>query len=318
MTQRLRVAVTGAWTNHAFFPNRRWTIFRLNGASLQLLELPMALNALKALKWSFSMALSSSTTSLSRQMPMSHSRRELACVGSKPRGPGMERADLIRENVPFLSDRVSQLMQMLTLMLRCRWESLQYQLSHCSAPGKTNQPSKLYSHDSSRRKSSSKSGGNKDNQTSGSISNLAIWGNHSQPCIQISPTQIGGESASGVVQDDEWLDSTFIKTVQQRGRAIVEENRVQRLQRAQFTMHGIGSDQRRRRMGLMAVTSDGSHGVPNVLLPMHRRCGWPHEIVQGIELAKSTRANYGKCRRACFRARYCGRPLGKRVSFRLI
>ena len=130
MTQRpMRVAVTGAAGQIGYsllFPIAAGQIFGPEQrVILQLLELPMALNALEGVK----MELLDGAFPLVDDVIVSSDANVafkdadlVLCVGSKPRGPGMERADLIRENGPFLSDRVRQLMQMLTLMLR--WWSL--------------------------------------------------------------------------------------------------------------------------------------------------------------------------------------------------
>ena len=55
------------------------------------------------------------------------------------------------------------------------------------------------------------------------VSNLAVWGNHSATQYpDFTNAKIGGQAASSVIHDDEWLRGEFIKTVQQRGAAIIK------------------------------------------------------------------------------------------------
>jgi len=109
MTQQpMRVAVTGAAGQIGYsllFPIAAGQIFGPEqSVILQLLELPMALNALEGVK----MELLDGAFPLVEDVIVSSDANVafkdadlVLCVGSKPRGPGMERADLIRENGPI-------------------------------------------------------------------------------------------------------------------------------------------------------------------------------------------------------------------------
>jgi malate dehydrogenase len=55
------------------------------------------------------------------------------------------------------------------------------------------------------------------------VTNVAIWGNHSSTLFpDFFNARIGGKSAYEVISDREWLETNFIKTVQQRGAAIIQ------------------------------------------------------------------------------------------------
>ncbi len=57
----------------------------------------------------------------------------------------------------------------------------------------------------------------------GSVTNVAIWGNHSATQFpDFANARIGGEPATEVITDHEWLQGDFITTVQKRGAAIIE------------------------------------------------------------------------------------------------
>src|SRR5580765_2624573 len=55
------------------------------------------------------------------------------------------------------------------------------------------------------------------------VSNVAIWGNHSSTLYpDFDNARIEGKPATDVITDREWLETTFIKTVQQRGAAVIQ------------------------------------------------------------------------------------------------
>ena len=106
--QPIRVAVTGAAGQIGYslvFPIAAGHVFGPDQpVILQLLELPVALNALNGVRMeledgAFELLADVVTTS---DAEIAFGDADLAMlVGSKPRGPGMERADLIRENGPI-------------------------------------------------------------------------------------------------------------------------------------------------------------------------------------------------------------------------
>jgi len=123
------------------------------------------------------------------------------------------------------------------------------------------------------------------------ISHMTIWGNHSATQYpDLFNAKVGGESAAELVNDQAWLESTFIPTVAKRGAAIIE---ARGLSSAASAANATVEHMRDWVLGTpegdwvsMAVPSDGSYGVPEGLIssfPCTVKDG-KYEIVQGLEL----------------------------------
>ena len=124
----------------------------------------------------------------------------------------------------------------------------------------------------------------------GAIGHLAVWGNHS-PTMYADYTQgrINGQKISEVVTDHEWLNNSFLKTVGQRGKAIIDAQGVSSAPSAAWAAidhmrdwyHGTNG-----RWVSMAIPSDGSYGVPEGLISSFPcTCsGGDYSIVQGLDI----------------------------------
>ena len=121
------------------------------------------------------------------------------------------------------------------------------------------------------------------------ICRVIIWGNHSSTQYpDVNHATIGGKPVREVVGDDAYLDGEFVKTVQQRGAAIIEARGASSAASAANAaidhMHdwALGSDT----VVSMGVYSDGSYGVAEGLIysfPVTCQGGdW--SIVQGVEV----------------------------------
>jgi malate dehydrogenase len=123
------------------------------------------------------------------------------------------------------------------------------------------------------------------------VTNVAIWGNHSSTLFpDFFNARIGGKPANEVISDREWLETTFIKTVQQRGAAIIQ---ARGLSSAKSAAHGAvesvksiteatpGED-----WHSVALCSDGSYGVEKGLICSFptRSDGSKVSIVQNLPL----------------------------------
>ena len=123
------------------------------------------------------------------------------------------------------------------------------------------------------------------------VTNVAIWGNHSSTLFpDFFNARVGGKSANEVISDREWLETTFIKTVQQRGAAIIQ---ARGLSSAKSAAHGAiesvksitgatpGED-----WHSVALCSDGSYGVEKGLISSFpiRSDGSKISIVQDLPL----------------------------------
>ena len=123
------------------------------------------------------------------------------------------------------------------------------------------------------------------------ISHMTIWGNHSATQYpDLFNAKVDGQSAAALVNDQEWLENTFIPTVAKRGAAIIE---ARGLSSAASAANATVEHMRDWVLGTpegewvsMAVPSDGSYGVPEGLIssfPCTVKDG-KYEIIQGLEL----------------------------------
>jgi malate dehydrogenase len=129
------------------------------------------------------------------------------------------------------------------------------------------------------------------------ISNLTIWGNHSATQYpDLFRAKVDGRVAAELVDDQEWLENTFIPTVAKRGAAIIEARGASSaasaanaaIDHVHTWVHGTADGD----WTSAAVVSDGSYGVPEGLIssfPVTARDG-RYEIVQGLEIDEFSRA----------------------------
>lgn len=121
------------------------------------------------------------------------------------------------------------------------------------------------------------------------VANMVIWGNHSSTMFaDFYHATIQGKPASEVISDEIWLKHDFLRIVQQRGAAIIK---ARGLSSAASGANAIIDSIRRiitptpaGECFSMAVSSDGSYGIPKGLVfsfPL-RSSGDSYEIVQGI------------------------------------
>lgn len=123
------------------------------------------------------------------------------------------------------------------------------------------------------------------------VSNLCIWGNHSSTQYpDFTHAKIKGQPATTVIKDKAWLEGDFIKTVQQRGAAIIEARGLSSAaSAANAAIDSITSIIQPTKSGdwhSLCVPTDGSYGIEKGLIfgfPL-RSDGNKTEIVQGLEI----------------------------------
>ena len=123
------------------------------------------------------------------------------------------------------------------------------------------------------------------------VSNLTVWGNHSATQYpDLFHCNVNGENAAAKVGDQEWLENTFIPTVQQRGAAIIEARGLSSAASAASAavdhVHDWVLGTAEGDWVSMAIPSDGSYGVPEGLMssfPVTCSNG-EYSIVQGLEI----------------------------------
>ena len=137
----------------------------------------------------------------------------------------------------------------------------------------------------------------KTGSTVSEISKLTIWGNHSATQYpDIFHAEIKGENAAAVVNDQAWIESTFIPTVAKRGAAIIEARGASSAaSAANAAIDHIYSWVNGTPAGdwtSAGIVSDGSYGVPEGLVSSFpvTSSGGEWEIVQGLEIDEFSRA----------------------------
>jgi malate dehydrogenase len=220
-------------------------------------------------------------------------------VGAKPRGPGMERNDLIKENGPIftgqgraINDHGASGCRTVVVGNPCNTNAL---IAAHNAPDVPKQNfSAMTRLDENRAKAqlAAKAGVHHTQ-----VTNMTIWGNHSATQYpDFEQVRIGGRPGPEAIKDRIWLEGEFIKTVQQRGAAIIK---ARGLSSALSAANGLVDHVRdlvnptpEGQWHSVAVMSDGSYDVPEGLIssfPLRSdgKGGW--SIVQGLELSDFAR-----------------------------
>jgi malate dehydrogenase len=130
------------------------------------------------------------------------------------------------------------------------------------------------------------------------IKRLAIWGNHSSTMYpDYTNAVIGGKPLTDVITDHDWLNGDFIKTVQKRGASIIQARGKSSAASAAWAAIKHARDWARSTPAdewvSMAVTSDGSYGIPEGLIysfPCKVDANGRYEIVQGVQLNAQAKA----------------------------
>jgi len=124
------------------------------------------------------------------------------------------------------------------------------------------------------------------------VTNLAIWGNHSSTLYpDFFNAKIDGKPVTDVIQDQAWLEGDFIKSVQQRGAAIIAARGLSSAKSAANgvvdTVRSIIEPTAPGDWHSVAIYSDGSYGVEKGLITSFpvRSDGRKLEIVQGLPIS---------------------------------
>jgi malate dehydrogenase len=221
-------------------------------------------------------------------------------VGSKPRGPGMERADLLKDNGKIFTAQGRALdrsakpdVKVLVVGNPCNTNALI--AASCAKRTDKRNYTAMTRLDQNRAMAQLAI---KAGVPVGDVTNLAIWGNHS-PTMYPNwfDAKIGGKPVSEVITDEAWLKGDFLKTVQQRGKAIIDargkSSAASAASAAIDHVHSWATGKTTGDYVSMAVPSDGSYGIPEGLIfsfPVRITAPWQYEIVQGLELGEFSKA----------------------------
>ncbi|OBK26315.1 malate dehydrogenase [Mycobacterium asiaticum] len=224
-------------------------------------------------------------------------------VGARPRGPGMERGDLLEANGAIFTAQGKALNEVAADDVR---------IGVTGNPANTNAlialsnapdiPKERFSaltrldHNRAISQLARKTGANVTD-----IKKMTIWGNHSATQYpDIFHAEVGGRNAAEVVNDQDWIENDFIPTVAKRGAAIIDARGASSaasaasatVDAARSWLLGSPDDD----WVSMAVYSDGSYDVPEGIVssfPVTTKDGdW--SIVQGLEIDEFSRGRIEK------------------------
>jgi malate dehydrogenase len=123
------------------------------------------------------------------------------------------------------------------------------------------------------------------------VTNMAIWGNHSATQYpDFTNAKINGQAAADAIGDRDWLEGDFIKTVQQRGAAIIKARGASSAaSAANAVVDSVGSIINPTAGGdfhSVCLCSDGSYGVDEGLISSFpvRNVASQFDIVKGVQL----------------------------------
>ena len=135
------------------------------------------------------------------------------------------------------------------------------------------------------------------NRPLSSITKMTVWGNHSTTQYpDLSHCEVDGKPATSLVNDDAWINDTFIPTVAKRGAAVIKARGASS---AASAANAAIDHVRSWALGTapgdwvsMSVPSDGSYGVPEGLVSSFPcTCsGGKYEIVKDLEIDAYSRA----------------------------
>ena len=268
---------------------------------LQLLEIPPALDALKGVCMELDDCAFNTLAGIVATDDPNVAFKDAdygLLVGARPRGPGMERKDLLEANAAIFSvqgkainEHASRDIRVLVVGNPANTNAL---IASSNAPdiaaGNFTAMMRL-DHNRATAQLAAKTGSHVSD-----IRGMIIWGNHSATQYPaINQASVSGKPAADLV-DSAWVEDDFIPVVQQRGAAIIKARGASSAASAASAaidhMHdwvlGTPGDD----WVSMAIPADGSYGIePGVIYSYPVRCsGGNYEIVQGLDIDDFSRA----------------------------
>lgn len=300
MSKNVRVVVTGATGQVSYALLPRIAAGEMFGpdtsVDLRLADIPQMVDKAKGVL----MELEDGAYPLLSQLSVGADRAAthkdadwVLLVGSVPRGPGMERGDLIRKNGPIFVEEGRAIAQYASPDVRiavvgnpCNTNCLIARANAKDIPdGRWTAMTRL---DQNRARSllAAKAGAHvKD------VKRLVIWGNHSATLYpDFTNATVNGRPASDAI-GGAWLESEFIPVVQQRGAAVIAARGASSAFSAAQALidhvRGLVTPTAADDWFSAAVVSDGSYGVPAGLVssfPLRSKGDGSYEIVQNVPL----------------------------------
>ena len=219
-------------------------------------------------------------------------------VGARPRGPGMERKDLLEANGKIFAPQGQALDKVadrnVKVLVVGNPANTNCLIAMKNAPSlKPTQFTAMMRLDHNRATSQV---AQKVGKAVSSVKKITVWGNHSATQYpDLFQAECEGKKVWPMINDQDWLEKTFIPTVQKRGAAIIE---ARGLSSAASAANAAVDHVRDWSLGSesgswvsMGIPSDGSYGIPEgVLYGYPVTCkGGKYEIVKGIEVSDFAR-----------------------------
>lgn len=305
-TTPVKVAVTGAAGQIGYS-----LLFRIaSGAmlgpdvpvQLQLLEITPALKALEGVVMELSDCAFPTLAGVEigdDPNKMFDGANHALLVGAKPRGPGMERGDLLEANGGIfgpqgkaINDHAADDIRVTVTGNPANTNAL---IAMHSAPDVPNERFTALTRLDHNRAISQLAA--KTDAAVTDIKKMTIWGNHSATQYpDLFHCEVSGKCAADVVSDQKWLEETYIPTVAKRGAAIIEARGASSaasaasatIDHARDWVYGTPDGD----WVSMAVPSDGSYGVPEGIIssfPVTIADG-KYSIVQDLTIDEFSRA----------------------------
>ncbi len=297
----VRVAITGAAGQIGYQLAFRIASGQLLGndqpVSLQLLEITPALDALKGV----AMELEDCAFNALHDVVVTD-KAEVAfdgadyalLVGARPRGPGMERKDLLLANAQIFSAQgkamnaaASRDIKVLVVSNPANTNALIARENAPDIDPRNFTAMMRLDHNRAKAQLAAKTGSHVSD-----VDGMIIWGNHSATQVpDIAHATVGGKAADSLVSND-WYESDFVPTVQQRGAAIIKARGASSAASAASAAidhvrdWALGTTA--EKWVSMGVASDGSYGVDEGIVfsyPVRLTGGGQYEIVQGLDIS---------------------------------
>jgi len=311
MKQPLRVAVTGAAGQIGYALLFRIASGEMLGKDqpviLQLLELPLdkaqaALNGVMMELEDCAFPLLAGIVGTGDPMVAFKDADYALLVGARPRGPGMERKDLLLENAKIFTEQgralnavASRQVRVLVVGNPANTNAYIAMKSAPDLPAKNFTAMLRLDHNRALSQLAIKAG-----VAVADIEKLTVWGNHSPTMYpDYRFATVKGEPLKAKVNDDAWNAETFIPTVGKRGAAIIEARGLSSAASAANAAidhvrdWALGSNGKWVTMG---VPSDGSYGIPEGVIygvPVTTKDG-EYTRVEGLEIDAFSRERMDK------------------------
>lgn len=229
----LRIAVSGAAgtiSNHLLFKIASGEVFGPDQpVALNLLGSDRSRNALEGV----AMELEDSLYPLLREVNLGVDSYDVfrdaewaLLIGAKPRGPGMERADLLDINGKIFAEQGKALnavanenVKVIVVGNPCNTNALICMKNAPRIPKKNFHALTRLDENRAKCQLALKAGVFYDN-----VSNVTIWGNHSTTQVpDFVNAKINGKPVTEVIKDKKWLEEEFTQTVQSRGGVLIKK-----------------------------------------------------------------------------------------------